>query len=76
MMEWKELGMKALIGAIYGGAGVMAITKELNLALLSALAVAVVRGAGTALVAALEPKTTAARNRKLQTKYDKIKRVL
>ena len=75
-MDWKELGLQALMGAVYGGAGILAVTQKLNLALLSALAVGVVRGAGIALVTALEPKTTAVNMKKLDTKYSRLKRIL
>ena len=60
MINWKELGQQALVGAIYGGAAALVVVKDLNLAILSAVAVGVIRGIAQAVIGFIEPKTTAA----------------
>ena len=77
MIEWKELGQQALIGAIYGGSAVLVTIKKLDVALLAAVAVGILRGAAFAIVGALEPKPTAAQQKRLfETKHSKLKRLL
>lgn len=75
MIDWKELGQKAIIGAIYGGSAVLAVSQDLNFALLSALAVGVIRGCAQAVIGYLEPKNTASKPFGKETKYEKAKKL-
>jgi len=75
MIDWKELGQSALIGALYGGAAVLVTVQKLDIALLAAVAVGIVRGCALAIVGFLEPKQTAKRNI-FDSKYNKWKRIL
>jgi len=75
MIDWKELGQSALTGAIYGGAAVLVTVQKLDVALITAVAVGVIRGAAIAVVGLLEPKTTSKRN-VYESKYTKLKRIL
>ena len=75
MIDWKELGQAALLGALYGGAAVLAVTQKLDVALLSAVAVGIIRGAAIAVVGFMEPKTTKS-SKIFESKYSKWKRIL
>ena len=54
--ELKELTWQVLIGAIYGAAGVLATTQNINYALLSALCTGILKGIGHKLLFYLKPE--------------------
>lgn len=55
-----ELAGKALMGFIYGAAVALAATQAFNVALISGVAVAAVRGAASAVVSYIESKQSTA----------------
>jgi len=75
MIDWKELGQAALAGAIYGGAAVLVTVQKLDVALVVAVAVGIIRGAAIAIVGIFEPKGTAAKKVN-DSKYSKWKKIL
>ena len=75
MIDWKELAMTALMGAVYGGAGVLVAAKRLDVALLSALVIGVLRGGAFAIMEFKEPKDSKA-NKIFVTQTQKLKRIL
>lgn len=75
MVDWKELAQQALIGAVYGGAAVLVVVQKFDVALLSAVAVGLVRGGAMAIVGYLEPKATS-HKRIFESQHSKWKRIL
>jgi len=72
-MDWKELGQKALIGAVYGAAGALVVIQNFKIALFSAVAVGIIRGASLAVLEYLEPKTTSVKGFKQKTGAGKFR---
>lgn len=72
-MNWKELGMQALMGAVYGAAGALVVVKDFKITIFSAVAVGIIRGAAQAVLQYMEPKSSAIR---VSTKTDRLKRIL